>query len=205
MNLHLRSGLLHTHTHWVSVNTRAMCTFVNERLCFFLQLCGMYAWHISRNCSVAGKHTWAQVHTVKGVFLCSNPPSVCLSEEVTKLVGWNSVTALYLFVGRSLLKCSSSWWTKFTKFGFGGFHVRTLVHFLLFTGSNPNPKEMVTALTCVFIKDIHQRKCHCLACRQHITDLSVKVHDTVQEGEENTNFTVNVKNVSLKQQVVCKK
>lgn len=40
-------------------------------------------------------------------------------------------------------------------------------------------KEMVTALTCVFIEDIHERKCHCLACQQHMTDLGVKGHNTV--------------------------
>lgn len=66
-------SLSHTHAHWVSVNTGAMSTFVNERLCFFLQLCRMCAWHISKNCSVAGKCTW--VHTVKRVccFLVFKP------------------------------------------------------------------------------------------------------------------------------------
>lgn len=62
-------------------------------------------------------------------------------------------------------------------------------------------KEMVRALTCVFIKDIHERKCHCLACQQHMTYLGEKGRNTVK----NTNLTVNVKETFRKQQVVCKK
>lgn len=59
---------------------------------------------------------------------------------------------------------------------------------------------MVRALTCVFIKDIHERKCHCLACQQHMTYLGEKGRNTVK----NTNLTVNVKETFRKQQVVCK-